>query len=152
MAFWLKVLGFAPGDWIPRQFACEGKNVSPALEWGEAPSHAKSFVLIVDDPDAPMGTWTHWTIWDIPAGTNALEEGVQSEQAGVSGLNDFGKPGYGGPCPPKGRGPHRYFFRLFALDVASIQLAAGSKRSALDRAMRGHVLAEIQLMGRYLRQ
>ena len=152
MTFQVKVEGFAEGAVIPRRYTCEGENVSPALTWEQAPATTRSFALIVDDPDAPVGTWNHWLLWDIPAGTSSLPEGYRPSSVGVDGASDFGKPGYGGPCPPRGHGPHRYFFKLFAVDVASLGLAKGSKRAALDRALRGHILAEAQYMGRYERK
>ena len=112
----------------------------------------KSFALIVDDPDAPVGTWNHWLLWDIPRPADSIAEGYKPRTLGVDGANDFGNAGYGGPCPPRGHGQHRYFFKLFALDVASLNLAAGAKRAGLDSAIRGHVLAEAQYMGRYERK
>jgi len=152
MTFRLTVEGFREGDTIPRRHTCEGEDVSPALSWEDAPPTAKSFALIMDDPDAPAGTWNHWLLWDIPAGVNRIEEGFQPGSLGVSGTNDFGKPGYGGPCPPRGHGPHRYYFRLYALDVESLGLAAGARRAQLDAALRGHILDEAQYMGRYERR
>jgi len=104
----------------------------------------------MDDPDAPGGTWNHWLVWDIPREIHSLPEAADN-LFGKSGLNDFGKRGYGGPCPPKGRGPHRYFFRLFALDTDTLSLSPGSKRSALEKALRRHALAETAYMGRYER-
>jgi Raf kinase inhibitor-like YbhB/YbcL family protein len=122
------------------------------MSWSGAPEGTKSFALIVDDPDAPVGTWNHWLLYDIPASKTSLAEGIGPAEVGRSGDNDFGRPGYGGPCPPRGHGPHRYFFKLFAVDVATLGLAAGAKRAELDRAMRGHVLGEAQYMGRYERK
>lgn len=152
MAFELTTSAFAPGDKIPRLHTCEGADVSPALEWSGAPEKTRSFALIVDDPDAPVGTWNHWLLWDIPAGTNVIAQGFQPGKLGVSGKNDFGRLGYGGPCPPKGHGAHRYYFKLYALDLASLKLAAGAKRADLDLALAGHVLAEVRLMGTYERR
>jgi hypothetical protein len=131
---------------------CEGEDLSPALEWTGEPDGARSFALIMDDPDAPVGTWNHWLLWDIPRSAHALPQGFKAGQLGESGKNDFGKLGYGGPCPPQGHGPHRYFFRLYALDVALLNLRVGAERSELDRALRSHVLAEAQYMGRYERK
>ena len=148
----LTIRAFRDGDWIPKLHTCEGADLSPALEWEGEPDATKSFALIVDDPDAPVGTWNHWLLWDIPATVHTIPQGFKAAQAGMSGTNDFGRLGYGGPCPPKGHGPHRYFFKLFALDVAPLGLAAGAKRAALDRAISGHDLAEASYMGRYERR
>jgi Raf kinase inhibitor-like YbhB/YbcL family protein len=150
--FKLTTRAFSEGGTIPKLHTCEGADLSPALEWEGEPDGTRSFVLIVDDPDAPVGTWNHWLWYDIPESAHAVAQGYKPGQAGLSGKNDFGRLGYGGPCPPKGHGPHRYFFKLFALDVASVGLSAGAKRAALDRAMARHVLAEAQYMGRYERR
>ena len=152
MAFKLSVAGFAEGAWIPKSQTCEGGDVSPALEWSDTPHGCGSFVLVMDDPDAPHGTWNHWLLYDIPAPVSSIVPGYKPGQLGVSGTNDFGRLGYGGPCPPKGHGPHRYFFRLYAVSEASLGLKAGAKRAAIDGALRGHVLAEAQYMGRYERK
>lgn len=151
MALTLTTGAFAEGGGIPKLHTCEGANVSPSLEWEGEPPDTRSFALIVDDPDAPAGTWNHWLLWDIPPAVHALAQGFKAGQLGQSGSNDFGKPGYGGPCPPRGHGPHRYFFKLYALDVPALGLRAGEKRAGLDRAMHGHVLAEAQYLGRYER-
>lgn len=152
MAFRLTSGAFATGAAIPKLHTCEGTDLSPALEWTGEPGGARSFALIMDDPDAPAGTWNHWLLWDIPRSVHTLPQGFKAGQLGESGKNDFGKLGYGGPCPPKGHGPHRYFFTLYALDAPSLNLRAGAKRSDLDRALRSHVLAEAQYMGRYERK
>jgi Raf kinase inhibitor-like YbhB/YbcL family protein len=152
MAFQLTVAGFREGETIPKQHTCEGKDVSPALAWEGAPAGTQSFALIMDDPDAPVGTWNHWLLWDIPATVNSLAEGYRPGSLGTDGANDFGKTGYGGPCPPRGHGPHRYYFRLYALDVPQLKLPARSRRAELDKALRGHVLAEATYMGRYERR
>ncbi len=152
MAFKLMSSAFPEGGTIPKLHTCEGADLSPALEWSGAPANAKSFALIVDDPDAPAGTWNHWLLWDIPASTHSLAQGFKPGRTGDSGANDFGKQGYGGPCPPKGHGPHRYFFKLYALDTESLDLRAGAKRADLDRALRNHTVAETQYMGRYERR
>jgi hypothetical protein len=149
--FRLTIRAFREGDWIPKLHTCEGADLSPALEWEGEPQGAKSFALIVDDPDAPVGTWNHWLLYDLPASVHTVSQGSPPGHAGLSGTNDFGRSGYGGPCPPKGHGPHRYFFRLYALDTASLGLAAGAKRAALDHALEGHILAEALYMGRYER-
>lgn len=148
----LLVAAFPEGGIISKLHTGDGADVSPALEWTGAPAETQSFALIVDDPDAPVGTWTHWLIWDLPASTRHLAQGCKPENSGEEGANDFGRRGYGGPMPPKGHGPHRYFFKLFALDVASLGLPPGSRRAAVDHALQGHVLAAAQYMGRFERR
>ena len=111
----------------------------------------RSFALVVEDPDAPSGTFCHWLLYDIPPDSHNLAQGLKPGSAGVSGTNDFGRPGYGGPCPPKGSA-HRYYFRLYALDVASLGLRPGVGRGQLLAAMKGHILAETQCMGRFQRR
>jgi Raf kinase inhibitor-like YbhB/YbcL family protein len=106
----------------------------------------------MDDPDAPSGVWNHWRLWNIPHKWSGLEEGVVPEPPVLSGMNDFRKPGYGGPCPPKGHGPHRYFFRLFAIDVDDLGLPVGARRAELDSALASHALATAEYMGRYERR
>ena len=137
---------FQMGGNIPKQFTCDGADTNPPLQIEGAPPEAKSLALIVDDPDAPSGLFTHWIVWNIDPKRNSIGEG--SVPSGVQGKNDFGKSGYGGPCPPSGT--HRYFFRIFALD-RQLALPAGSKRAQLDAAMQGHVVAQGELMGRYSR-
>jgi Raf kinase inhibitor-like YbhB/YbcL family protein len=132
---------------IPSKFTCDGGNTNPPLQITGVPSQAKTLVLIADDPDAPGGLFTHWLVWNIPSQTNSIAEG--SAPKGVHGTNDFGKSGYGGPCPPSGT--HRYYFRVFALD-RELALPSGGKRSQLDAAMKGHVIAQGELMGRYARK
>jgi Raf kinase inhibitor-like YbhB/YbcL family protein len=145
---------FAEGQPIPAKYTCDGRDVSPALQWHGAPAGAKSFALICEDPDAPGGTWVHWVIFNIGAGTTSLPENVRKEQTvkagGQQGLNDFGKTGYNGPCPPAG-GAHRYFFRVYALD-ANLTLAAQVKKADLTKEMEGHIVAEGSLMGTYERR
>jgi len=136
---------FQAGGDIPAKFTCDGTNVSPALQLGGVPNEAKSLVLIVDDPDAPRGLFTHWIIWNIDPKTTRVAEN-SAPAAGVQGTNDFGKRNYGGPCPPSGT--HRYFFKIFALDT-KLELKPNARRAELDAAMRGHVLAQGELMGRY---
>lgn len=148
MALSLKVQGFDDGGTIPTRHTCDGEDSSPALQWSGEPKDAQSFALIVDDPDAPAGTWTHWLLWDVPAHVHSLSEGFRPGAAGASGKNDFGRPGYGGPCPPKGPA-HRYYFTLYALDRPVLGLPAGARRQELDRALKGHILAQAQYMGRY---
>jgi Raf kinase inhibitor-like YbhB/YbcL family protein len=142
---------FPEGATIPRLHTCEGADLSPALEWSGEPPVTKSFAVIVDDPDAPAGVWNHWLLYDIQPGVHSLAQGFTPGRIGESALNDFGKPGYNGPCPPKGHGPHRYYFRLYAVDAPALKLSRNAKRSALDAALKGHVLAEAQYMGRYER-
>jgi len=138
---------FQQGGNIPSKFSCDGANTSPPLEIGDVPSGAKSLVLIVDDPDAPSGLFTHWAVWNISPQTSTIAEG--STPKGVQGTNDFGKSGYGGPCPPSGT--HRYYFKIFALD-RELDLPFGAKRGQLDTAIKGHVIAQGELMGRYSRK
>jgi len=149
MAFTLTVKGFANGETIPRQFTCDGNDVSPALEWSGEPAGTESFALIVDDPDAPSGTWNHWLLWDIPAHVHFLAEGFRPGAVGSTGKNDFGTPGYGGPCPPKGHGEHRYFFTLHAVDRPALGVSPGAKRADVDRALKGRVRSQAQYMGHY---
>jgi Raf kinase inhibitor-like YbhB/YbcL family protein len=143
---------FDNGGWIPPRYTCDGANDSPTLEWSGVPEGAKALVLIVEDPDAPRGTFVHWILYGMHPDENGVADAVGiegPEAAGArQGRNDFGKLGYGGPCPPSGT--HRYYFRLYALD-AELDLAPGATRADVDRAMQGHVLAEAELMGRYER-
>jgi len=138
---------FQQGGNIPSKFTCDGANTSPLLQISDMPSEAKSLVLIVDDPDAPSGLFTHWAVWNISPQTSAIAEG--STPKGAQGTNDFGKSGYGGPCPPSGT--HRYYFKIFALD-RELDLPSGAKRSELNTAMKGHVIGQGELMGRYSRK
>jgi Raf kinase inhibitor-like YbhB/YbcL family protein len=138
---------FQEGGNIPSKFTCDGGNASPPLQIAGVPSQAKTLVLIADDPNAPGGLFIHWLVWNIPPQTNSIAEG--SAPKGVHGTNDFGKSRYGAPCPPSGS--HRYYFRVFALD-RELTLPAGAKRSQLDGAMKGHVVAQGELMGRYSRK
>lgn len=138
---------FAPGGIIPKEFTCDGRDTPPPLAWMHPPQGARSLVLIVDDPDAPQGTFTHWLKFNIPTDVDDLSAGG----VGVEGKNDFQKDGYGGPCPPPRHGQHRYYFRLYALDVEALDLKEGARRDALEAAMEGHVLGHTELMGRYER-
>ncbi len=151
MAFRLFVSAFPEGGTIPALHTCDGADVSPSLEWSGEPPDTKSFVVIADDPDAPAGTWNHWLLYDLGHDVHSLAQGYRPGRLGVSGTNDFGKPGYGGPCPPKGK-PHRYFFKLYAVDVESLGLRPGARRADIDRAMKRHILAEAQYMGLYGRR
>lgn len=145
---------FEAGATIPRPFTCEGSDVSPALLWSGAPDGTASFALICDDPDAPGKTWTHWVIFNIPAESLGLVQRVQPHETlpdgSRQGLNDFSKIGYGGPCPPRGHGAHRYYFKLYALDTL-LDLAPRARKDALIQAMDGHILGQAELMGRYAR-
>ncbi len=152
MSLKLIVGAFHEGGTIPQLHTCEGADISPAIEWSGAPEGTQSYALIVDDPDAPAGTWTHWLLWDIPKATSAIRQGFKAGALGQSGTNDFGKLGYGGPCPPRGHGPHRYFFRLYALDASSLNIRKGARRADVQKAIAGHVLAEGTYMGRYERR
>ncbi len=152
MSLKLIVGAFPEGGTIPQLYTCEGADISPAIEWSGAPEGTQSYALIVDDPDAPAGTWTHWLLWDIPKATSAIPQGFKAGALGQSGTNDFGKPGYGGPCPPRGHGPHRYFFKLYALDASPLNVRKGARRADLQKAITGHVLAEGGYMGRYERR
>ncbi len=149
----LKSPDFTPGGNIPKQFTCEGANISPALNWNDPPTAAQSFVLIANDPDAPAGTWVHWVIFDLPATLRALLQNLskneQSADGSRQGRNDFGEIGYGGPCPPPGK-PHRYFFKLYALD-AKLNLAPGATKKQIEHAMQGHILAQGEYVGRFSR-
>jgi len=134
---------FKDNGMIPSRYTCQGEDVSPPLEIFEVPEDTMSLALIVDDPDAPIGTWVHWVVWNIPAEKKAVNEG---EIPGKQGMNDFGKPEYGGPCPPSGT--DRYYFKLYALD-SGLQLPEGSTKDELLSAMEGHVLGKTELVGRY---
>ena len=149
--FALRIEAFADGGAIPSVFTCEGDNISPALAWGGEPDGTQSFAVIMDDPDAPAGTWNHWLLWDIPARIHSVPEHYRATRPVRSGTNDFGKTGYGGPCPPKRGGPHRYFFRLYALDTPALGVPAGARRKALERILRQHLLGIAEYMGRFER-
>ncbi|HEX2638110.1 MAG TPA: YbhB/YbcL family Raf kinase inhibitor-like protein [Gemmatimonadales bacterium] len=144
---------FADGAPVPVEHTCEGNGSSPGLAWSEVPVNTRSFALVCDDPDAPRGTWVHWLLFNLPADAVELAPAVppapELPSGARQGINDSGNVGYGGPCPPRGR-PHRYFFRLYALDC-TLNLAPGVKRPDLDQAMAGHVLADATLMGTFQR-
>ena len=143
---------FEEGAMIPKKYTCDGIDISPALEWSLVPDGTKTFALICDDPDAPMGTWVHWVLFNLPGDIKKLSENVPPLEVLTNGAkqgkNDFGKIGYGGPCPPGGT--HRYYFKVYALDE-KINVEAGVTKSELLKAMEGHILSEGQLMGRYKR-
>lgn len=136
---------FNEGDRIPRLYTCDDQNVSPPLAWTGIPSDTVSLVLIMDDPDAPAGTWVHWVLYNLPPDLTGLEQGKSG--GGVDGKNDFNRLGYGGPCPPKGSN-HRYFIKVYALDTI-LDLKSGATKAQVESAMRGHILAQGQLMGKY---
>jgi Raf kinase inhibitor-like YbhB/YbcL family protein len=153
VAFTLSSPTFASGAEIPKANTCQGPDGSPLLTWIDNPAQTMSFALIVDDPDAPAGTWVHWVMWNIPPATHLLPENVpksgQLNSGAMQGRNDFGKAGYNGPCPPPGK-THRYYFRLYALDV-KLTLQPGATRQELDAAMRGHIIGKAEHMGTYRR-
>jgi Raf kinase inhibitor-like YbhB/YbcL family protein len=153
MTFTLSSSSFANGGDIAKKYTCDGVDDSPQLAWSGTPPGVKSFALLVDDPDAPVGNWNHWVLWNLPPETGSLNEGL-SKAARLpdgtrQGLNDFRKPGYNGPCPPAGK-PHRYYFKLFALD-GKLDLKDDTGKKQLEAAMKGHVLAQAEWMGRYKR-
>ena len=153
MALDLTSSAFQEGQPIPQQYTGDGKDASPALKWTDPPAGTKCFALICDDPDAPRKTWVHWVLFNVAAPTRELNEGVPAQESlpggARQGKNDFGKVGYGGPAPPRGK-PHRYFFRLYALDT-TLDLSAGASKADLIKAIEGHVLGEAALMGTYAR-
>jgi hypothetical protein len=147
----LKSTDFRDGEKIPARFTCDGKNSSPQLSWSDFPEKTKTFALIVEDPDAPGGTFVHWVVYNIPSDVTNLSEGITSEnlpEGAREGTNHFGDSDYGGPCPPSGT--HRYYFKLYALDI-ELHLKPGAGRRDLLKIMEGHILAEAQLMGKYER-
>lgn len=152
MAITITSTAFTDGGMIPRDYTCDGKDISPPLAWAGVPEGTKSLAIICDDPDAPVGTWVHWVLFNIPATVNKLPQSMPSakalENGAKHGINDFRKFGYGGPCPPGGT--HRYYFKLYALDIELTQ-EPGLTKAELLKAMKDHILAEGQLMGRYKR-
>jgi hypothetical protein len=148
----LASLSFKNEDMIPAKYTCDGQNISPPLSWSNAPEKTKSFALICDDPDAPVGLWVHWVLFDIPAAVNSLPEKVSRQEdiagLGKNGKNTSGRLGYDGPCPPGGT--HRYYFKLYALNDM-LNLKPGVTKDELLEAMKGRILSEAQLMGRYKR-
>jgi Raf kinase inhibitor-like YbhB/YbcL family protein len=144
---------FKEGGMIPAKYTCDAQDISPPLEWNKVPAGTKSLALICDDPDAVVGTWVHWVVYNIPPDASKLDENIKGERefsnGMIQGSNDWPRIGYGGPCPPSGT--HRYFFKLYALD-ALLDLKPGATKAQVLKAMKGHVLAEAQLMGRYKRQ
>ena len=152
MAISLTSNAFIEGAMIPQRYSCDGEDISPPMDWSNVPPDTRSLALICDDPDAPVGTWDHWVMYNIPAQVTSIQEGVADkpilDNGAVHGKNSWGRIGYGGPCPPSGT--HRYFFKIFALDTL-LDLKSGSTTSQLIDAMEGHILAKGQLMGRYQR-
>jgi Raf kinase inhibitor-like YbhB/YbcL family protein len=145
MAFTVTSSAFAEGQPVPRQFTCDGDDAPPPLTVKDPPNGTKSFAVIADDPDAPSGTFTHWLAYDIPAEGHAVRA-----SAGKTLKNDFGRKGYGGPCPPAGHGTHRYYFTVYAVDAPALHVSRGS-RDDLEAALKDHTLAKARLMGRYER-
>jgi len=154
MTIQLTSSAFTEGSSIPTKHTCDGQDVSPQLRWSGVPDAAKSIALICDDPDAPAGTWVHWVLYNLPTSSAELAEGAPTTEllssGATQGRNDFGRIGYGGPCPPRGNA-HRYYFKLYALDIA-VHLKAGATKKELLRAMQGHIVSEGQLMGTYKRK
>ena len=138
---------------IPSKYTCDGQNISPPLAWTDAPAGTKSFALICDDPDAPMGTWVHWVAWNIPPTISKLDENITAQKESANGMkqgnNSWPEIGYGGPCPPSGT--HRYYFKLYALD-ALLEIKPGATKEQLLKGMKGHILAEGHVMGKYQRK
>jgi Raf kinase inhibitor-like YbhB/YbcL family protein len=149
----LESSAFSANGLIPPKYTCDGQDISPPLSWDEPPAETQSLALIVDDPDAPGRIFVHWVLYDIPPQVRQLTEKIAPQKTlpngGIQGKNDFGKFGYGGPCPPSGT--HRYFFKLYALD-RPLELASAATKDQLEAAMDGHILAAAELIGRYARQ
>ncbi len=143
---------FADGGLIPAKYTCDGADVSPPLQWDAVPEGTRSIALICDDPDAPMGTWVHWILFNLPSDAKELAQNIPTEETlpngAKQGVNDFGRVGYGGPCPPGGT--HRYFFKIYALDT-EVGLEAGADKRQLLKTMEGHILEQGQLVGKYKR-
>jgi len=143
-------LAFQTNTLIPKQYTCDDKDMSPPLQWKNAPLDTKSFALIVDDPDAPHGTWDHWILFNIPARVHELKENISELPSGTQeGKNSWGKTGYGGPCPPTGT--HRYFFKLYALNT-TLALKTGATKARLLEVMQNHIIAQCEFIGKYQRQ
>ena len=151
MSIQLTSTAFQEGQPIPAKYTCDGEDISPPLNWGGAPTGTKSFALVCDDPDAPVGTWVHWVFYGLPVSTTELAEKTPAsetlENGAKQGVNDFKKVGYGGPCPPGGK-PHHYFFKLYALDTESTLKPRATKKELL-KAIEGHILAQGELVGTY---
>jgi len=151
--FTITTAAFAPGTAVPSVHTCDGADTSPPLAWSGAPAGTKAFALVVHDPDAPAGDWLHWVAWNIPAAVHALPEGIPKKELLPDGMrqgkNDFGKTGYGGPCPPSGT--HHYVFALYAID-AMLSLPASAPRDQIEKEIRAHLLAEAEVTGTYQRR
>jgi len=145
---------FANKSNIPVDYSCEGADQSPPLSWNNAPANTKGYALTCVDPDAPMGDWIHWTIWNIPANFSELSSGISNKEQTLfqQGLNSWGKPGYGGPCPPRGHGPHRYFFKLYALNIEKIELDSNSRIDSLLSVIQDYIINTSELMGTFERE
>ncbi len=139
---------FKHNELIPSKYTCDGENINPPLEFFDVPKNAQSLVLIMDDPDAPRGTWVHWTVWNVDLETKEIKENNVPSEA-IEGITGFGRSGYGGPCPPSGI--HRYFFKLYALDT-KFDLTPDTDKSGLEKAMESHILAKAELIGLYSRR
>lgn len=152
MNFMLSSTSFKDGSTIPKQYTCDGTDASPGLSWEGVPVGTRSFVLIMDDPDAPVGTFNHWILYDLPAETRELSEGILKEptlpNGAKQGITSFRRAGYGGPCPPKGP-VHRYFFTLYALDIHSLGSGPKASKEEVEGKMKGHVLGKAVIMGKY---
>jgi len=151
MSLTISSRSFSNGGNIAQKFTCDAADVSPQLNWSEPPPGTETFALLVDDPDAPVGNWNHWAMWNIPATARGLAEGIRKDaelsDGSRQGQNDFRKTGYNGPCPPPGK-PHRYYFKLYALDT-NLGLKPGATKKEVEAAMKGHVLAQAEWMGKY---
>lgn len=151
----LKSDDFIDGKRLPVDLTCDGKNVSPHLSWGNDITQAKSFSIVCDDPDAPSKTWVHWVVFNIPVSVNSLARGASGQEllpgGVIQGINDFGKVQYGGACPPHGHGTHRYFFKIYALDIM-LDLTAQATKADVEQAMQGHVVGIGQIVGTYSRE
>ena len=149
MAFQLIIDKFSESGPVPKRYTCDGEDISPALAWSGEPVGTRSFALIMDDPDAPLRTWNHWLLWDIPRGTHALEERFEPGSTGQSGTNDFGKPGYGGPCPPQGDKPHRYVFKVYALKTDKLDLDESASGALVGYMLNANKLGKASFTATY---
>lgn len=152
MAFTLLSPAFMDGERIPVKYTCDGEEHSPPLLWSDAPDQTRSFALIMHDPDAPRGDFTHWILFNIPDDATKIPESTETDRVGEPATNDFENLGYGGPCPPSGNDTHRYIFSLYALDIDALALAPSARRKELEAALQGHILGEAQLQGLYGRK